>query len=297
MADIFDQVVDRPNEFWLRYRDSDHPHASKIRHLFSECWDAYEQYAEEQFLVEFQGDGLFQRWWEMYLFLRLQRAGFDVSQPGSGMPDICVNWRGHRYLIECVAPSAGTGNNTIPDYESGEVHQVPHDDVVLRLTSVIDAKVKQAEDRHAKGRILDDDRYLIAADDSRLRYSGYDDYFYLQALYGVGHLQLVFDKKSGEVISESHTSRPQIANSTGAMVDVDRFANTSDYRWISGIIFCNANFGNIALYQEAPELVVAHNYRCRMKHTRRFLKHEADRFVFNGVDTVRRFRQAKSPKI
>lgn len=257
----------------------DHHHA--MRKLMLASWEMYEPHAEKNFLRGIQGREFSQRWWEMYLWNRLVERGVRVSHPGAGMPDAQVDWRKQTIYFECVSPTIGEGDNKIPEFESGKAHSVPQDAVTLRMTTVIAAKKEQAEKRSER---IGRSHYVIAVDTSQIRFSGFDEEFCIRTVYPMGHQVITFSRDSMEPVYSHYQFRPEIEREGKEPVPTSLFLNNKEYKAISAILFCNANFGNIA-WGDRPEFIIVHNHHARTPLSTKLFP-DSHQYLWNGEDAL-----------
>lgn len=256
-------------------------HHRAMRALVDAAWAIYEPHAEGTFLRGLQGRAFSQRWWEMYLWKRLDEMGLDVSHPGDGMPDACVRWRNRKVYFECISPTVGTADNEIPEFASGTAHQVPSDAVTLRLTSAVYDKMRQAENRRPR---LGDSHYVVAVDTSQLQFSGFDEQFHLRALFPLGNQVVTLSRDDLEIVGTHYEYRPEIERDGRASIPTSVFLNNTDYKIISAVLFCNANVGNIARGAN-PGLTLVHNFHAENSLSRKLFRKELQH-MWDGYDSI-----------
>jgi hypothetical protein len=261
-----------------------------MRTEIEKCWYIYETHAERNFISDFVGGGFQQRWWELYFWRRLNDLGFQLEQPGPGKPDVAFHTRGRKIYVECVSPTVGINENKIPEIKKSEMAQkMPNDKIILRLTSAIYDKLRQARQRENQ---LEDTQYVIAVDISQLKVSGWDDDFMVRALYPIGNPIFHFDmdksKKESDVMA-SYEYRTKIIKPNSGAVPTTSFYENSDYRLISAVLFCNANLGNIVRFGE-PDFTIVHNHRTQCALSRKIFK-SSKQYIFNGYNQVKLYKR------
>jgi len=175
--------------------------AKDVRDLLEKCWIDYKPYAEKNFLSDFSGEGFRQRCWELYFWHRLTDLGFSLSQPSSGMPDVKIIVDNQKIFVECMSPTAGEKENQIQVTNTNTTAQkVPEDKILLRITSSIYEKSKQAKKREKKVR---NSPYIIAIDISQLKRWGFDEGYYFRPVYPIGKPIVNFDFESDDASSQS----------------------------------------------------------------------------------------------
>lgn len=251
-----------------------------MKSCLEKYWSVYENHAERNFLPGLRGAEFRHRWWEMYLWGRLNEMGFSLSQPKDGMPDICVSRENQLIYIECVSPTPGTEKNKIKDSPEGEVFDVPEDEIVLRLMSAISDKNLQAKDRIER---VCDSHYIIALDVSQLAPFGVDELSVLRALFPVGQESIAVTNNRRS-ISRGFSLRTTVKKKTGSNVETSRFLGTKEYSQISAILFCDARFENVAA-GGTPQLFIAHNYHASKYLSRKMFRGQPQ-WEWNGYNTL-----------
>lgn len=257
----------------------DHHHA--MRALVDAAWIVYEPHAERTFLRGLQGKAFSQRWWEMYLWNRLDEMGLEVSHAGDGMPDASVRWRNRTVYFECISPTVGKGDNEIPEFPGGTAHQVPSDPVTLRLTSAVYDKMRQAENRRER---LGNSHYVIAVDTSQLQFSGFDEQFHLRALFPLGNQVVTFSRDDFEIVGTHYEYRPEIEREGRESILTSAFLNNTDYKIVSTVLYCNANVGNIARVAN-PGFTLVHNFHAEKSLSRKLFRNELQ-YMWDGYDSI-----------
>ena len=210
--------------------------AKNVVFFLEKCWESYEPYAEKNFLTDFFGKGFRQRCWEIYFWHRLTDLGFSLSQPGAGMPDVEVMVDDYKIFIECISPTEGEGDNKIKvNHMNTTAQKVPTDKILLRITSSIYDKSKQAKKRKEK---TGNSPYIIAIDVSQLKRWGFDEDYYFRSVYPVGNPIVYFDFESDDSFSPSRENYESVST-INKMDDIPilttSFLEGTDYCHISAI--------------------------------------------------------------
>ncbi len=231
-----------------------------VRHLLEKCWISYEPYVENNFLSDFFGKGFRQRCWELYFWHRLTDLGFSLSQPGSGMPDVEMIVDNQKIFVECMSPTAGEKENQIQVTNTNTTAQkVPEDKILLRITSSIYDKSKQAKKREEK---VGNSPYIIAIDISQLKRWGFDEDYYFRPVYPIGKPIVNFDFESDDVSSQSkenHESVSTIKKSNNITVSTTPFLDGTEYSHISAILYCDADLTKITSFGN-EKFTLVHNF-------------------------------------
>lgn len=280
---LFTQVVpeEELSSVWKAVMNPENDRHKAMRDLLRQAWDVYEPHAEKGFIQDIQSRHFSQRWWEMYFWVRLVELNLAPSHPGPGMPDTMGTWRGQSIYFECVSPTVGQGDNKIPEFPSGKAHSVPQDEVTLRMTTAIAAKVEQAKKRQERTGL---NPYIIAIDTSQLHFSGFDEALCLRTVYPLGHATVTLFPNSNKEPVWSNQYRPEIRRGERAAIPTTGFLDGTDYKQISALIFCNSNIGNIA-WGANPDLMVVHNFRTQRSLSRKIFRNNKQ-WAWNGYSTL-----------
>jgi type I restriction enzyme S subunit len=182
------------------------------------------------------------RFWEMYLTCALlERAsefGYSLSCPKrkDGCPDILLELKGERIWIEAVAATNGEAGRPdslveprIPTIVVGdradeqqemdlpiepgaaESGKIPEGKIVLRYTTAIREKYMKYLHYRRKGIVRKDDAYVVAVNKSGLAYrwasAAIDLPRFLKAVYPIGELEVLIDKKARKVVGAQNRPR------------------------------------------------------------------------------------------
>jgi hypothetical protein len=232
-------------------------------------WAVYEKYADPHFLTEIRRD-FSARFWEMYLTCALlekaSEHGFSVSCPKPG-PDILLELNGDRIWIEAVAATNGQQGkpDSLVEPNSDGSYRIPEEKIVLRYTTAIREKYQKYLCYLRKGIIHKNDAYVVAVNKSGLAYrwasAAIDLPRFLKAVYPIGELEVLIDKKEREIVGSQNRPRFFIPKANQSQVSVRAFV---DRRWrgISAILCSDADVG----WSSSPlgsDLELAHNPLCR----------------------------------
>jgi type I restriction enzyme S subunit len=119
---------------------------------------------------------------------------------------------------------------------------IPHQEILLRWTTALDAKWKKGLDYRSKGVIKPEDAYVIAIDGSQLGYlplshGASRQPYIVEATFAVGPLALEFEPENGRVIGPRPTVRLGTKNKNNAPVRTEAFLNQA-YSSVSAAIGC-----------------------------------------------------------
>lgn len=183
----------------------------------------------------------------MYLTCALlehsSRLGYTVAcmKPG---PDVLLELKGRRIWIEAITATDGdpAKPDSVIDPDPAKPGQIPDEKLVLRYTNAIDAKYRKYLEYVEKGIVAEKDSYVIAVNGFPLSYGWADPEIprILKAVFPLGHLQFIFDRKTMKRVETKHQFRPAIFKSSGKDVSTAGFMS-EQYAGVSGILYSRAN--------------------------------------------------------
>lgn len=295
MADLFDSNAVPYDVVYANVRDL--PKYAPYKAHAEKLWNNFEPYADTEFLSEIQ-KAFHQRFWEMYLGNALLQIGHHIgSSLNNHGPDLFVQKDEMKIWIEAVAAKKGEGPDAPVDPQVGMVEVMPglkidavpekesvddYDDLIgfstpsgekfrinvkafdevpilLRYRTAIDAKVNKYSSYLAKGRVNENEPYVIAVNGAGIPLDMTQDEppRILKALFGLGDEQRIIDRSTMEVIEATFTSRPQIIKQSGKLVPINIFSNSS-HEGISAILYSTVDVANCP-YNLGSDFVLVHN--------------------------------------
>jgi hypothetical protein len=151
---------------------------------------------------------VFQRNWEMLLARHLDALGYKVNNVSKEGPDFWIEHEGKKIWIEAICPTP----QSIPQHwlehpKPGspiKVHDVPHNEVLLRWTAAVKEKREKLEIYLRKKIVGTNDAYVIAVNGCQLGAwppeRGTSQFPYaLEAVFPVGELTIPIDRATGAV--------------------------------------------------------------------------------------------------
>jgi hypothetical protein len=221
---------------------------AKVTKLFTESlWTKYHPYADSNFRGEIRSH-FDERFWEMYLTCTLMYAGITIKEKNDKAgPDVRVEYKGNTIWIEAIAPTSGdqSSNDRVPELvitNPPTTQEVPDKQIILRYSSAIAEKYCKYFKYLNDGIISDNDFYIIAIYGGQITCSGIERELprIVRSVLPFGWGQIIFDKRSGQKISEGYQYRERISKTSGSPVRTDIFLDTH-YRHINAILFSNYN--------------------------------------------------------
>lgn len=221
--------------------------------------------------------------WEAMLYRHFTNLGFrfrkgHVLASGQNGPDLGLLHEGRTIWIEAVVPKPeGLPADWLapPAPEEFPVWTMPHEEMLLRWTSVLRDKNSQLKKRLAKDTVNSDEIYVVAVNACRLSRFSLDHYgittlpFAVEAVFPIGPYAINFAITSDgpRAGPPSHTYRSEIRKpNNDAMVPTDNFFDR-DYAGISALIGCSSSY----MPGRDPYLIVVHNPLARIPLPRNLL--------------------------
>jgi len=234
---------------------------AEIRARIEELWRVYQPYADANFHREFK-TRFAERAWELYLGAALLLRGHKLQKVGRRGPDLKVILDAGPVWIEAVVTTPGEGPDRVPEYDDVEIHNVPEDEMLLRITNALATK-KGVYDKYVADGVVDPKTpFIIAVNRSPLHYLDAMIPLALKSLYGVGHLQISIqlDKPTPEKAKQSWTHRPLLQKRSGGDVSM-RFFQDRANSGISAVFYCVNSIVNSPTAEDVigDDIVVVYN--------------------------------------
>jgi len=186
---------------------------------FNNLWNQFKSLADKHFLSQVKKE-FHERTWEMYVGCVLKKYFSDVLSEDNG-PDFILN-KGEvdEIFIEAVACKKGNSADAVPEMIVAErsediiVQDVPHDEMLLRLSSSITYKANKYEDFIK----TQEKPYIIAVNKGALGHSDPQIPLVLKCLFGLGYEN--FKKIDGQLVYNGWTRREFIEKSNGEKISM-----------------------------------------------------------------------------
>jgi hypothetical protein len=261
---IDDEIAD-PAQFDLAYIEiADSEDCRDDRAYLDRAWDVHRRHADSEFVDQFRRRRHFQaRAWELRIAWTLHDIGHKFHGPKPG-PDFAIPLGDAHVYIEAVAPHATEELLAIHDAARAFGAAVPHEQIILRYTSAIEAKRDQHAKHLAKGILRRDDPFVVALSGANIPQSSVGTGTFpriLHPLFGIGRpfLRFPVDGKGGERTGVSRLTERRTP--AGGSVRSDMFIGT-EYRDLSAVMFSSEHVLNRPESQGRPpgdDLIVVHN--------------------------------------
>ncbi|MFG1384009.1 hypothetical protein [Xanthobacter versatilis] len=243
-----DRFDARVRSFLAQHFENRQPSLAELTGLWET--DARLGLPNEHFVAEFTSGKqatLAQRTWELLLAQHLHDQGHELTCVGDG-PDLCLEHRGVRIWIEAVCPEP---RNLPPDWLDGpkpgemKVYTIPHEEILLRWTSVFDAKVQKLKAYREKAIVLPTDAYIIAINGCQLGWMpaarGITQMpFGVETVFPFGPLQYAIDRETGKIEGASISLRFFINNHNNSAIPTTPFLDPA-YAGVSAVLGCAAD--------------------------------------------------------
>ncbi len=230
------------------------------REKFNNLWSQFKSLADDHFLSQIKKE-FHERTWEMYIGCVLQKFFTSVSSENIG-PDFILNKeKVDEIFIEVVACRKGDSADAVPDMFAAEkpediiVQDVPHDKMLLRLSSSITYKANKYKDFiNTKNK-----PYVIAINKGALGCPDPQIPLALKCLFGLGYEN--FKQINGQLVYNGWTRREFIEKSNGEKISMI-FFEKDENNFVSAIIYSPDNILN-APDKIGSDCVLIHNPKAR----------------------------------
>jgi type I restriction enzyme S subunit len=255
------------NDPVYNYICTDSAERAKVARAYTEAlWVKYQPYADHNFKEQIRND-FDARFWEMYLTCTLMDKGYEITKKIGKIagPDTRVEYEDNIIWIEATTPTSGNrgSSDSVPDLvitNPPTAQQVPDEQIILRYRSAIKEKYDYKYFEYLKNGIVSkEDFYLVAINGCRIPHSGTERELprIVRSVLPFGHSQVTIDMSSGNIISEGHQYRAQIAKASGCSVRTDIFLDLY-YHHINAILFSNINVFNLTSSM-GDDFITVHN--------------------------------------
>lgn len=269
---------------YINVRDATDGFCADARAFTELLWPRFAPYADSNFLQEAK-DNFTERFWEMYLGCTLLHCGYEIDTPGDEGPDLYANVGRLRVWFEATAPSAGTGDDQVPEPEPGEATRVPDDQVLLRLTGAIDAKRQHFEAAETKGITSEHDGAVICINGRKIPHS-ISDYWphrIVRAVFPIGYPTVTIDRETSNAVDSGFDLRLQLEKTSGTEIPTTGFTDGSLAN-ISALIYSRVDCANHP-YRLGDDFICVHNPNARNPLPIGFLGRGLEYFALS--DTLR----------
>lgn len=249
MEDLLRPQQDHEHPLYARLRDRTDPHSVERREFFAALWRKYEPFAPRKFPEKLQKD-FHQRWWEMYLVVRLLHLEIIPRQSNVDKgPDVTLDVGGRAIFVEATAPRIGTKSDRVPEPVHNGVADFPERECLLRFTQALRDKSVKLHEYVNKKVIPREACALIALSASDLnQFGGLLDSGCpapLKVLAAAGPMVL---RPSGA--GTPYLSRRSILpRDSGSEVDAALFENP-DFSIVAGVLYSRVDLWNATLRPE-----------------------------------------------
>ena len=211
------------------------------RQQFDDMWQIFQPYADRNFEDEFLLHPR-ERFWEMMLTVALLDGGIDISCPKPG-PDICISSDDRTVWIEAVAPSSGSGPNSVPIPPDDKMFDYPEPQIILRFRNALDNKYKGYKKYMDDGPVGANDPYVIALSGGQMNVLIDSDEApaVMKALLPIGPPSVRINTATRKIEEWGYAHRPNVFTVNGSPVSTEFFLDPQ-YSSISAVLFSEANF-------------------------------------------------------
>lgn len=256
----------------IHVRDDFH----KIRMILEESWVGFSEYADRNFIKEFQSYFFHERAWELYLFkiFHDRKINLPPRIKNAGGPDFLIKTPSHNIWIEATVAGKGTGNNEVETSED-LLKDVPFGEIVVRggtldelnhpkvrrITSVLNQKWNNYKGSHKNKYIHPDDIFIIAVSGAQIDGDVMAEHLILEAVGGVESATRYPILDSSRLGKPYRQLRAHIPNANSAHIDIGMFER-EEYADISGVMYCGNRIVRSILEfgdQLGKDIIFVHN--------------------------------------
>jgi hypothetical protein len=212
------------------------------REKFNNLWNQFKSLADKYFLSQVKKE-FHERTWEMYVGCVLKKYFSNVLSEDNG-PDFVLNkGKIDEIFIEAVACKKGDSADAVPDMVVAEkpeditVQDVPHDEMLLRLSSSLVYKAKKYKDFIN----TQNKPYIIAVNKGALEHLDPQIPLVLKCLFGLGYEH--FKKINEQLVYNGWTRREFIEKSNGEKISMI-FFEKDENDFVSAVIYSPGNILN-----------------------------------------------------
>lgn len=262
MPSFFDQP--EPSDDTYRTISSEqHPRYVAARAYVEDIWTQTAPYLDEN-LPRRAKDEFQSVFWEMYLCATLLEAGIQVT-PRAGRPrqnegpDLQLQIANVSAWCEAIAVTAGEGQDAVLEPPHGEVHDVPHDRIKLRLLSALSDKRKKFEIYASNGIVREGAPCVVAINAFQVPYA-YNELEVpriVSSVFPIGWPTVRMSLKTGKLVDGPYQFQPHVSKSNGTCVPTDTFEG-HNCMIVSAVIYSTVDVFNLPSRLGA-DFVVVHN--------------------------------------
>lgn len=244
---------------YCNLRDADH--CVEWKAFCESLWRRYAPYADPHFLDEVRNQ-FHQRFWEMYLGVAFIDRGYELHRIKGAGPEFGIDIDGKRYWLDAIAPKGGVGPDAVPQVEYGgrAARRVPEEQIILRITSALEAKRAKWQKDLQSGLVSERDGFIVAINDRAIRWAwlGAEIPYVVKGLYGFGNLTMSFDKRTLEIVESKHERRPAILKASGTGISSQPFV-ARECPEVSAVLYSSVDAANFPGALGA-DFMILHNY-------------------------------------
>ncbi len=241
MSDLFTDCGDAQDEAYKNICLAERPRNQEIKKFCESLWSKFKTHADPHFLTQIRRH-FYDRYWEMYLSTALIDWGYDIQSKDKG-PDVLIELNNTKIWIEAVTSSNGNSvknADVVPNIEYEVAQQVPEEQIILRLRSSIEDKLR-AYHKYINESVLESNEpYIIALNGSKINFMSSDDDipYILKAILPIGDYHYDFANDIAGI-----SFRDEIIRKKGTGIPTDVYFN-DNYRHISAILYSNTHAGH-----------------------------------------------------
>ena len=172
---------------------------------------------------------------------------------------------------------------------------MPQEQIILRLTNALATKQTKWTQDLQKGRVREDDGYIVAINGRSIRHCWYGGSmpYIVNALYGFGNLAAIIDKKSLEIVETKYLHRPSIGKASGTSISSQPFA-ADECGEVSAVLYSNADAANYPK-RLGGDFLILHNEKPNVPLPRETLKFAREYWLDPEQLCMRKWNEEQPP--
>lgn len=230
-------------------REEINPICKRAKAFINNLWETVNPFLDSDFSSKLPLE-FHQRFWELYMAASVLESNLHLVPRDSGRsntgPDICIKAEHNKRIwIEAVTASSGIGVDAVQETESGIAHDVPDDQIKLRLLNSFDEKHRKYIQYLKNNSVELGEAYIIALNAALIPSANLEREIprIVRALLPFGHQTLHFDSNSFKIVDSTYEYKGAVKKLSGTEIPTTSFLNPN-YSGISAVIYSNVDAFN-----------------------------------------------------
>lgn len=240
-------------------------------------WDWYRPLADSHFTSDAKKH-FYERFWEMYCAKGFSNASLGLTAVNGKGPDFFAELSGLRICVEANVPGPGSSADSVPDITPGIAQDSPEREIILRLRSGLEDKLKQWKTWRKSGTVTEVDAFIVAFNSRRMHIAlpNFSMPYIVKTVFPLGGLTTVWDTNDKEGDS-FYAERSTLSKASGSEVRTDVFLS-QEYAEVSAVLYSRVDCFNKP-EREGQDFILVHNPLATVKVPRGFLRFGGEYWV------------------